>query len=120
MPTKIVSTAAALACTLEQDKRPVVGVEHHLLRLAGIGPHEQHAAVAEPDMGSLHDDRHAVQQNDLVAPIELVGFPRCKDQRNVSCSRRCAALFVPLPGVTPNGIVSTVVAKPAQLLEQTD
>jgi hypothetical protein len=23
--------------------------------------------VTEPDMGSLHDDRHAVQQNDLVA-----------------------------------------------------
>jgi UvrD-like helicase C-terminal domain len=57
---------------------------------------EQHATVTEPDMGSLHDDRHAAQQDDLVAPIELVGFPRCKDQRNVSCSRRCAALFVPL------------------------
>jgi len=25
-----------------------MGVEHHLLRLARIGPHEHHAAVAEP------------------------------------------------------------------------
>jgi hypothetical protein len=26
----------------------------------------------EPDMGSLHDHRHAVQQDDLVAPVKLV------------------------------------------------
>ena len=29
-------------------------------------------------MGDLHDHRHAVQQDDLVAPVELVGFPRSK------------------------------------------
>ena len=43
-------------------------VEHHLLRLARIGPHEQHAAVTQPGMGGLYSHRHAVQQNDLVAP----------------------------------------------------
>ena len=59
---------AAPACTLEQGKGPVVGVEHHLLRLARIGAHEQHPAVTEPDMGGLHDHRHAAQQDDLVAP----------------------------------------------------
>jgi hypothetical protein len=50
-----------------------VGVEHHLLRLARIGLDEQHAAVAEPDMGGLHDHRNAIQQNDFVAPVELIG-----------------------------------------------
>ena len=50
---------AALACTLERSKGPVVGVEHHLLRLAGIRPHKQHPAVTEPDVGGLHDHRHA-------------------------------------------------------------
>ena len=71
-------------------------------------------------MGGLHDHRHAVQQDDLVAPVKLVGFSRGKDQRDVSRGRRCAALRAPLPRVTPNGVVSTVVALPAQLLEQSD
>ena len=34
--------------------------------LARIGPHEQHAAVTEPDMGHLHDHRYAIQQNPQV------------------------------------------------------
>ena len=111
---------AALACTLEQGKGPVVRVEHHLLRLARIGPHEQHAAVTEPDMGGLHDHRHAAQQDDLVAPVELVSFTRGKAQRDIGCGRRCAALLAPIVPVTPDSIVSTVVAKPTQLLEQSD
>src|SRR6185312_15737975 len=46
---------AAAAGALEQRERPVVGVEHHLLRLARIGPSEQHAAMAQPDMSDLHE-----------------------------------------------------------------
>ena len=49
---------AAPAGALEQGEGPVVGVEHHLLCLARIDPYERHAAVAEPDVGSLHDHRH--------------------------------------------------------------
>src|SRR5687767_8857473 len=60
---------AAAAGALEQDKGPVMRVEHHLLRLARIGAHEQHSAVTEPDMGDLHDHRHAAQQDDLMAPV---------------------------------------------------
>jgi len=58
----------AAAGALEQGDRPVVGVEHHLLRLPRIGPHEQHAAVTEPHMGGLHHHRGAAQQDHLVAP----------------------------------------------------
>jgi hypothetical protein len=36
-----------------------VGVEHHLLRLARIGAHEQHAAMAEPNVRHLHGYRGA-------------------------------------------------------------
>jgi hypothetical protein len=32
--------------------------------------HEHHAAVAEADMRGLHNRRHAVQHDDLMAPIE--------------------------------------------------
>jgi hypothetical protein len=51
---------AALACALEQGECPVVSVEHHLLRLARISPHEQHAAMAEPDVRHLYRHRRAV------------------------------------------------------------
>ncbi len=104
---------AALAGAFEQRERPVVGVKHHLLRLARIGPHDQHPAVTKPDMGNLHDHRHAAQQDDFVAPIELVGLSRRKAQRDISRGRRCATLLAPLPRITPNGIVSALVAKPA-------
>ena len=40
---------AAPAGALEEDEGPIVRVEHHLLRLARIGPHEQHTAMTEPD-----------------------------------------------------------------------
>ena len=104
---------AAPASAFEQGEGSVVGVEHHLLRLARIDPHEHHAAVTEPDMGGLHDDRHPVQQDDLVAPIELVGFPRREAQRDVGRRRRLPALLGPSPGVAPHGIVAAVVAAPA-------
>src|SRR6202047_4354663 len=108
---------AAPAGALEQGKRPVLRTEHHLLRLARIGAHEQHAAVTEPDMGGLHDHRRPAEQDDFVAPVELVSFTRREDQRIERRGRRCAALLAPLPRVTPNGVVSTVVAQTAQFLE---
>jgi hypothetical protein len=40
-----------------------------------IGARERRAVVAKPDMGDLHRDRHAVQHNDLVAPVEMEGLP---------------------------------------------
>jgi hypothetical protein len=97
-----------------------VGIEHHLLRLARIGPHEQHPAVTEPDMGGLHNHRRTIQQYDFMAPVELVGFTRRKAQWDVGCRRRLSALFAPLPGVAPHGVVATVIAAPAQLLKDTD
>ena len=127
MPTRIVVhrrlhvvVDAALAGALEQGECPVVGVEHHLLRLARIGPHEQHAAVTEPDMGDLHGHRHAVQQDDLVAPVELVGFTWRKAQRHIGRGRRGAALLAPASGVAPHGVVAAGITAAAQFLEQAD
>lgn len=111
---------AATAGALEQRERPVVGVEHHLLRFARIGPNKQHAAVTQPDMSDLHEHRHAVEENDLVAPVEPVGFARRKAQRDISRRGRLPALLAPAPGVTPHGIVTTVIAATAQLFEDPD
>jgi hypothetical protein len=46
-----------------------------------------HPAVAEPDVGGLHDHRHAIEQDDLMAPVKLIGFSRRKAQRDVGRSR---------------------------------
>lgn len=71
---------AAAAGAFEQRERPVVGVEHHLLRLVRISSCEQHAAVTQPDMSDLHEYGHAVEESDLVAPIEPIGLTRRKAQ----------------------------------------
>jgi hypothetical protein len=52
-----------------------MGVENHLLALARIGPHEQHPAVTQPYVRHFHRGRHTIDQDNLVAPVELVGFP---------------------------------------------
>jgi len=55
--------------------------------------------MAEPDMGDLRGRRYARQQHDLVAPVELVGFPTAvlslplKGARLRSFSRRLASIL---------------------------
>ena len=91
-------------------------VEHHLLRLARIGAHEHHAAVAEPDVGDLHRRRHAVHDDDLVAPVELVRFARRERQRNVGVRRRTRVLLAPVRRIAANRVVASIVTEAAQLL----
>src|SRR5262249_60254843 len=62
-------------------------------------PADTDAPIPEPDMGRLHDHRHPVQEDDLVAPIELVGFPGSKAQRDIGRGRCLAMLLGPSPGV---------------------
>src|SRR5215210_2503072 len=104
----------------EEGERPIVGVEHHLLRLAWVGAHEQHPRVAQPQVGDLHRHRRAVDQHDLVAPVELVGLARLKGQRHEGIDRRQHPLLAPAPGVAPNRVVAAFVAETAQLLEDAD
>jgi len=53
--------------------RFVVGIEDHPLRLAGIGPDEQHPTMTQANMGNLHRGRDTIDENDLMAQVELVG-----------------------------------------------
>src|SRR6185437_9519489 len=111
---------ATPAGPLEQRKRPVVGVKHHLLRLARIGPNEQHPTVTKPDVRRLHDYRDPAQQDHFVAPIKLVGFSGRKAQRDVSRARRLSALLAPAPRIATNRIVAAGIAEATKLLEQSD
>ena len=74
---------AALAGAFEKSKRLNMRVKDHLLGLARIGAHKRHAAVTEPHMGHLHGHRRAVQHDDFVAPVELVGFAGRKSEGHI-------------------------------------
>ena len=92
-------------------------VEHHLLALARIGSHQEHPAVAEPDVGDLDRGRHAAQHHHLVRPVELVGLARREPQRDEhrALLRLPAA---PLADVTLHAVVGALVSLGAQQLEQ--
>lgn len=64
-----------------------MGVEDHLLALTHIGSGKHHPAVAEADMSDLHRGRHPVDQNDLMAPVKLVGLTGCIVERHVGFGR---------------------------------
>ena len=107
----------ARAGALEEGKRPVVAVEHHLLALSRIRPHERHPAVAEPQVRHLHDRRHALDHDDLVAPVELVGFAGCEAQRHEGRRRRRILPAPPSGRVAPHRIIAAGIAETAQLFE---
>ena len=87
-----------------------MGVEHHLLGLAQVGPHKRHPAVTEPHVRHLHLDRHAVEDHDLVAPVELIGLAwreRERHKRRRSC---CRMLLAPALCVPANCVVAARIA----------
>ena len=49
-----------------------MGVKHHLLRLARIGPNKRHPAVAEADMRHLDGRGRAIDQDNFLAPVEPI------------------------------------------------
>jgi hypothetical protein len=98
---------------LEEPERPLVGVEHHLLRLARISAHEHHPAVAEAQMRDLHDRRHPVHHNDLVAPVELIGLARRERQRHKGICRRAHALLAPGDRIAADSSVAALKAEAA-------
>jgi hypothetical protein len=107
---------AARAGALVEGERAVVRVEHHLLRLARVGPNERHPAVAEPHVRDLHRHRDAGDQHHLVAPVELVGLARIEAQRHEGCRRSRAALAPPARSIAPDGIIPALVAETAEVL----
>ena len=111
---------AAGAGALEKAEGAVVRVEHHLLRLTRIGADKRHAAVTKPHVGCLHGHRRAVQNDDFMAPIELVGVTRGKTQRHIGLGQRGSAFLAPAPGVTADGVITAFIAKFSQLFIKAD
>src|SRR5215468_4258479 len=106
---------AALAAPLVKLERLLVRVEHHLLGLAGVCSHERHPAVAQANLRHLGLRRHPGDDDNLVAPVELVGLTRRKDQRYVSFRRALTLALRPLPRIAADRIVPAGVASRPQL-----
>ena len=98
----------------EEGKRSVVRIEHHLLRLAGIGPNIRHPTVAKANMGALHGRGHTIDQNDFTAPVELVGFIGVEARRDIGRGRSLPCRLRPPGRVAPHGIISAAVTAIAQ------
>ena len=110
---------AAPTGAAKKAEAPVVGVEHHLLGLARIRDHQEHPAIAKADVGDLDRGRHAAEHHDLVAPVELIRFPRSEPQRDEGRHRLAGRHLhigpFPLPGMAPDRVIA---ARVAGLLQQ--
>jgi hypothetical protein len=86
---------AAGASALEEGKRTIVCVEHHLLRLARIRPSEHHPAVAERTCAIftvtvVHvpiktecSNQHGLQGRSLALPLTASSETRCEVLRRI-------------------------------------
>src|SRR5690606_1950564 len=110
----------ARAGAFEESERPVMGIEHHLLGLARIGTHKHHSAMAKTHVGDLDRDRCAIENDDLVAPVELVSFPGRKTQRHIGRGCRLRALTAPATSIAPDSVITPTIAKTAKLLIDPD
>lgn len=107
----------ARAGAAEEGEGAVMGVEDHLLGLAGVGDPEAHPAVAEPDMRHLHLGRDAAHHDPFVAPVELEGLAGREGQRHEGLGDAAMATAPPALRVTPDRVVAALVALPAQVVE---
>lgn len=65
--------------------------------LARVGSHEQHSAMAKADVRHLHCCRRAIDHNDLMAPVKLIGLTWIEGQRHIG-SGRCLLCLLFLLG----------------------
>ena len=61
----------------------------------------------------LHDRRHPVHHNDLVAPVELIGLARRERQRHKGICRRAHALLAPGDRIAADSSVAALKAEAA-------
>ncbi|SLN78046.1 hypothetical protein ROA7023_04698 [Roseisalinus antarcticus] len=99
----------------EEGERPVVRIEHRLLRLARTGPDERHPAVAQAEMGDLGRHGHAIEDHDLMAPVDLAGLARIEARRHIGTGRGFLRRLRPTARMAPDSIMAAVMAAVAQL-----
>lgn len=102
--------------TTKESKRLVVGVKHHLSGLARIGPDKRHPAMAQTDMRDLDGRGDAIDQNNFMAPVKLIGFTGIKTQWHIGSGGRFSCRLRPTGFIPAHRIIAAVLASIAQLL----
>ena len=83
-----------------------MGVEQHLQALAVVGHTEEHATVAQAEVGDLDLHGHSVQLDPLMAPIELVRVARVERERNVGRRRLARCPAPPLLDIAADAVIA--------------
>ena len=87
-------------------------VEHQLLSLAEVDAHKRHATVRQLHVRRLDRQRQARKRDRLVAPVELVGFPRRKAHRHIGMSRNPGTFVTPGLDEAMHAVVRAVISAP--------
>ena len=95
-----------------------MGVEHQLLGLAKINSNERHPAVRQLHVRRLDRQRQPLERDRLVAPIELIGFPRREAHRHIGMRGNPGPFLAPGPHEPMHAVVGAVISAPTQFLEQ--
>ncbi len=109
---------AAPADPAEELERLVMGVEHQFLGLAKVDTHERHTAVRQLHVRRLYRQRQTLEGDRLVAPVELVGLPRCEAHWHIGMHRNPGAFIAPRLHEPMHAVVRAVISAPTHFLEQ--
>src|SRR5215207_3433038 len=105
---------AAPADPAIEPERLVVGVEYQLLSLPKVDAHKRHAAVRQLHVRRLDRQRQVLERDRLVAPVELVGFPRREAHRHIGMDLNPGTLVAPSLDEPMHAVVGAVISAPAQ------
>ena len=102
---------------VEEGEGTVAGVEHPLLRFAGIGAKVGLAAVRETEAGGFYYLRHCAENGVFAAPVELAGVTRGKHQGNKGVMVCAGTLRLPLLYETLDAAAGVGIALSLKIFE---
>lgn len=91
-------------------------IKDHFLRLAGIGSDKWHKAMPQAQMRDLHRHCDAIDRNDVMSPVELIGLIRIEAQRHTGGRWRFPCLPRPVDRATARSVIAAIVTQIVQLI----
>ena len=102
----------------ERLERPRVGVEQHLVALAGVSHQPESAAGAQLQMRHLQLVEHPAHQQSFIAPVKLEGFPQFEAQGHKCLGDGFARQLAPGAGEVGHGAVAAPITLRLDLPKQ--
>lgn len=112
----VIVYAAATDAAIKR-KSLVMGVEDHFLGLARVSTHKRHPTIRQPHMRRFNVQREALKDDLFMAPIELIGLPRCETHGHIGLSRTASLISTPALHKSMHAIMGAVITTPAKLLK---